>query len=417
MDSRRTAVLALLVYTTFIVYQSLAHGGAWACAGDVLGWGTRLSRSDLLANIVAYVPLGLLFVQAMTGLRLQDSARHATRIPKSGAPRSRALVTALVGVAAVALLSLSMELVQSCQANRVSSVYDLMANATGGALGVFAGLAFRSSAGTMGTRASSQAGTHAGRLRLLTLAVVVAWVVSQTAPWVFAVDLGTLRSNLSFLRHWSDGSPFDAWRVLRHAGAWVAVACACRLAAPDRWVAGAGLALTVGASLMLQVLMDARAPLSFEELGGMVVAAMLVLPALASTRELPRQPRWAAGALLGAMVTVAAYQLRPEPGAATQAFNWWPQVGLGGLRGALDYALLFGWFGLVAVVAAHWADPDGQQHARRAWPVAAVLLTLVLEVMQTRIPGRGPDLSAPLFTLLAVLAGTALLGHAPVRET
>ena len=36
-------------------------------------------------------------------------------------------------------------------------------------------------------------------------------------------------------------------------------------AASDRWVAVAGLALTVGVSLVLQVLMDARAPLSLEE--------------------------------------------------------------------------------------------------------------------------------------------------------
>jgi hypothetical protein len=299
----------------------------------------------------------------------------------------------------------------------VSSVYDLMANVAGGLVGVSGGLLFRwASAGTR-LVASHHGSASDRRLRLLTVAVVGAWVASQTVPWVFAVDLGTLRSNLSFLRHWSDGPPLDPWRVLRHAGAWVAVACACRLAAPDRWVAGAGLALTAGVSLGLQVLMDARAPLSLEELGGMVVAAMLVLPPLARAGGASLRRRWAAGLLLGAIVTMAAYELRPERGAATQAFSWWPQVGLGGLRGALDYALLFGWFGLVAVVAAHWAHADGQRHARRAWPVAAVLLTLVLEVMQTRIPGRGPDLSAPLFTVLAVLAGTALLGDARDRET
>jgi len=400
-SSRRTSALALLLYTTFIVYQSLAHGGAWRCTGAVLEWGARVSRSDMLANIVAYVPLGLLLVLATTS--------------RSGA-LPRLMVTMLGGIAAVALLSVSMELVQSCQASRVSSVYDLMANVTGGLVGVSGGLLFRwASAGT-GLVASHHGAASDRRLRLLTVAVVGAWVASQTVPWVFAVDLGTLRSNLSFLRHWSDGPPLDPWRVLRHAGAWVAVACACRLAAPDRWVAGAGLALTVGVSLVLQVLMDARSPLSLEELGGMVVAAMLVLPPLARAGGESLRRRWAAGLLLGAMVTVAAYELRPEPGAATQAFSWWPQVGLGGLRGALDYALLFGWFGLAAVVAAHWAHAGGHRHARRAWPVAAVLLTLVLEVMQTRIPGRGPDLSAPLFTVLAVLAGTALLGDARDRE-
>ncbi len=65
------------------------------------------------------------------------------------------LVTTLGGIAAVALLSLSMELVQACQAKRVSSVYDLIANVTGGAArrDRRAGLSLRLAAGT-GLRAS-----------------------------------------------------------------------------------------------------------------------------------------------------------------------------------------------------------------------------------------------------------------------
>jgi hypothetical protein len=61
------------------------------------------------------------------------------------------------------------------------------------------------------------------------------------------------------------------------------------------------------------------------------------------------------------------------------------------------------------VAAAHWADGAGDRRARRLWPAVAVVATLVLEVAQTRIPGRGPDVSAPLFTLLAVLGATAAL--------
>jgi hypothetical protein len=94
---------------------------------------------------------------------------------------------------------------------------------------------------------------------------------------------------------------------------------------------------------------------------------------------------------------------------ATQAFSLWPLVGLGGLLGALDYALLFGWFGLAVVVASQWAAASGDHRARRAWPAAAVVATLVFEIMQTRIAGRGPDVSAPLFTMLAVVGAVAVL--------
>jgi hypothetical protein len=173
-------------------------------------------------------------------------------------------------------------------------------------------------------------------------------------------------------------------------------------------VAIAGLVFAGALSLGLQLLLDASAPLSFEELVGMASAAALV-PAMVRGADVPRRRRWAVGLLACAVLTVAAYELRPEPGAPTQAFSAWPMVGLGGRLGALDYALLFGWYGLSVVVAAQWASVEGQPRARLAWPAAAIALMLVLELAQTLIPGRGPDTSAVLFTLLAVLGSTAVL--------
>ncbi len=116
----------------------------------------------------------------------------------------------------------------------------------------------------------------------------------------------------------------------------------------------------------------------------------------------------------GALLTVAAYQLRPDPSAVAtaQSFSVWPRVGLGGLLGALDYALLFGWFGLAAVVAGRWGDIAGYRRARRLWPALGILAMLALEIMQMWIPGRGPDVSAPLFTLLAVLGAEACVEQA-----
>jgi hypothetical protein len=58
-------------------------------------------------------------------------------------------------------------------------------------------------------------------------------------------------------------------------------------------------------------------------------------------------------------------------------------------------------------MAAQWADKTGYARARTRWPGLAVLT--MLELAQMRIPGRGPDVSAPLFTLLAVLAATAIV--------
>jgi VanZ family protein len=399
----QVTVLALLLYSAFIVYQSLAHGGAWRCSADVLAVTSRVSRTDILANVVAYVPLGLLCVLAAT---------RAVRWRTASPPPASVIVVSLGSVAVSALLSLSLELVQACQAGRVSSVFDLIANVAGGAFGVAAGLVFHSLsvgiAADAGVHDQTRGATHERRLRLLTGAVAALWALSQASPWVFAVDLGTIRSHLAFLRHWSDGPSLDAWRVVRHTGAWVAAACACRLAARSRGAAIAGLLTTLGVSFVLQVLLDVAAPLSFEELAGVVAAVIVVVPAMAVAGGEPSRKRWSAGLMLGAVTTVAAYQLRPDAG-PVQAFSWWPRVGLGGMRGALDYALLFGWFGLAAAVAGRWAEAGRTRPIRRAWPASAVVITMLFEAAQTRIPGRGPDISAPLFTLLAVLLTAALL--------
>jgi VanZ family protein len=311
-SARQTAVLTLLLYTGFVAYQSLADGGAWQCGGALLVRPTRVARSDVLANVVAYVPLGLLWVFATLGPAATAGRRIAGR--------------SVTGVLLIALLSLGMELLQSCQASRVSSSYDLAANVVGGVLGVAAGLALPRIAGLMGTGMSPRE-TSKRRLRLITAGVAVAWVVSQTMPWVVAVDAGTMRSNLSFLRHWDEAWPLDFWRALRHAGAWMAVACAWRLIVQEPRHAAVGLLLTGGVSLFLQVLLDARTPLSFEELCGMGASATLMLPLLLRGGLLLQRARtraWASGLCAAALVTVAAYELRPDStvtDVSTQAFR------------------------------------------------------------------------------------------------
>lgn len=408
-SSRWTSLVALVVYTAFVAYQTLAGGGAWECASPILAVPRRVPRSDAVANVIAYVPLGLLFVWATTR-RWEPSS--AIRIPPQ-----RILATALMGVAATAALSACLELVQACQAHRVSSLYDLIANVVGGALGAAAAIVLRTATHGPDTPISLRLATREGRLRLLTIMVVVIWIVSQTMPWTFAVDVGTMRSNLSFLRRAWDGPALDGWRVLRHAGAWIAVAAACRLVGRNSRRSAVLLGLAGAASLLLQVLLDARAPLSSEELAGMALATMSMVVPMSLAGSSTSGWRWGLVLLTGALTAVVAYELRPEPGAPTQAFSWWPRVGLGGLLGALDYALFFGWLGLSAVVGAHWADADGDRHARRLWPAAVVLATLVLEGTQIWVPGRGPDVSAPVFTLLAVLLATAVLadGQQPTR--
>lgn len=381
--------LAACAYAVFLAYQSLADGGAWQCGGAAVGFDVRVSRTDLVANVVAYVPLGLLCALAARGRLVRQVA---------------------AGFALPTALSLGLELVQSCQAARVSSAWDWSANTAGAALGVVAAMAV-DALRSRGARRGGGAPEEQATLRLLTAGVALGWVALQTAPWVFSVDVGTVRGNLSFLRRALADPTLDPFHVARHAGAWLAIACACRLWAGRGDWAAARLAAVAGLSLGLQLLLAVSRPLSLDELVGMLPAAGLgaALALSRAGRRVGAMAPWALGLFWGAWLACAAYQLRPDPGAAgPAAFHWWPRVGLGGLRGALDYALLFGWFGVAAGTADAWrAIPPAA--ARHRLAAVAVCSMFLLELVQTTIPGRGPDLSAPLFTGLGVLMAWAIL--------
>ena len=390
------------------MYQSLAAGGTWECGGTPLAVDVRLSRTDLLANVVAYVPLGIL-----GGVVLGAWTSGARRRMAFGA----------LAAVAIAGLSLTMEVLQACQSARVSSVWDWLANSAGGLAGLAAWLLAGQGARTLAS--SAWAPTRAGRgdlgVWLLACAVPLVWLLSQTKPWVFAVDVGTLRSNLSFVRVLAEPAPvdIDLWHVARHFGAWAAIGCSWRLATSRGVTAGALWVGTACVSLGLQVLLDTPSPLSFEELGGMAVAGVALLAAIGVERRAhahgqtpqSRTRAWARALFWAGVVSVAAYQLRPGSGGPEAAdFSWWPRVGLRGLGGALDYALLFGWCGLTVVAASRSAAQAGVRRAPPTWAVSVVLIMLGTEVAQLAIPGRGPDVSAPLFTLLSLLGVTALVG-------
>ncbi|BCS35515.1 hypothetical protein TBR22_A47460 [Luteitalea sp. TBR-22] len=392
---RQTRLLALLAYAAFIGYQSLAAGGTWACGGDVLEVPKRIPRGDLLVNVVAYVPLGALCVVAAWPAR-----RRASRIA----------LAALVSALAVSLFSLTMELVQACEPRRVSSAIDWLANSTGGGVGVAVGVLVMV---LRWPRALPSLALDDLRLRACTLAVALLWIGSETMPWVFSLDLGQARSHLRFLVHADPLDGLDPWRLARHAGAWLAIAASCRLVVRSAAGGAASLVLLAAASVLLQLLVFARVPLSYAELFGMtaaLIAAIAGMAALRAGRESRNARVWPVVLLVGVVMVMAAYELHPESGhRAARGFGWWPRVGFGRQIGALEFAWLFGWAGLSAVAAAEWARRASMPAWPQAWPAALVALVFALELAQAFVPGRSGDTSAVLFTAFAVIATRAAL--------
>lgn len=125
---RSSAVPLAWLYAGLIVYASLFPFSSWrAPAGNVfafllLPWSRWWSGFDLVANLLGYLPLGLL----VFGARV-----------RGGATAASGLVWA---VAAGALLSLAMEVAQNGLPGRVPSNIDLLLNVIGSAAGAALGL-------------------------------------------------------------------------------------------------------------------------------------------------------------------------------------------------------------------------------------------------------------------------------------
>lgn len=391
LGRQRLAGLALLGCVCFIAYQSLAAGGVWRCDGPLLHMPARVSRADLLVNVAGYMPLGFLGVVMLAARR-----------------RAMATVGAVSATCAFGTaLSLGLEAVQACQAARVSSLADVFANAAGTAAGAFVAAVL----GAVVPRLFDDAGQRWRRQRLpiVTLAVPALWILSQTLPWVFSLDVGVVRANLSFLRRLHGDLLIDAWPLARHMTAWLAIGCAWRLVTVQRGWTVSGFAAIVACAIGLQALTQSSRPLSFSELAGMALAFSVLVPGMLVSATRTHARAWAIALAVCATVSIAAYELEPGTRGSRQAFQLLPQVGLSRPLDLLDFALLFGWFGVAITAAAHWYEPADATRSRRWWPVLAVVVAVAFEVMQLGIAGRGPDLSPPLLTALAVLVTTVVL--------
>ena len=405
--------VATAAYVAFIIYQSLVSGRPGECEFALVQQGSRLSVGDGMANFVAYLPLGIL-----------AGAWGATLA------RPRLIIVALLAISG---LSLSMELLQACLSHRVSSWYDWTMNSLGGAVGLalpwlgvyIAGGRRGPSAGAAHPGGVTARGMRGGRLvhgvagdgtaHLLwpLMLFAGAWVLASLSPWRFTFDVGTIRANLSFLRGFVESLEPQPWPLARHFFGWLAVGLGLHAALADWRRSLPSLAVLIAVSVIGQAMLSRRA-LSIDELLGMGCA----FTAFAALVVFRLSPRAAALTLaVACWLSIAAYQLAPLQGRlALGHFHWWPQLGRGGLAGALVLSLLYCWFGLAAVLALRCLR--GAQRSPDALPALAGLAVgaamLALEAAQLRVPGRIADTSAPLIAMLAFAVGWAVTGQ-PLR--
>lgn len=384
----RPADAVVAVAVAGIGYASLARYGWIDCSAfgaTLLRESSRVSGSDLLGNVFAYLLLGAALGFAWLG-------RWPGRRPALGP----ALVAGAVATLAGALLSLSMEAAQACLPGRTSTWHDLLANTAGTALGwLGARLAHPVWSAMLRGRPGRR---HEGRLAAVVAVALLAWAIAETAPWVPAGGAAVIRQNLKAAWVALGGEPLDPWRIAGRGGEWLAVGLA--LALPLRRpglavIPFCALAATAVAWRLLLPIGDAP---SAATLATLPVAVPLVL-----TVPLLGRRACAAVALAGAIVAMLAAQLEPAYG-PTQAFRWRIAVLAGDPIVGIRIAAGFVWFASTVVAAGHALDG---RTAR--WAALAVGLLAATEWAQTALPGRTPDLSPVAIGLVAAAFAAAVL--------
>lgn len=336
--TRATSLLmAALLYAGGIVLVSLSPlvdwqfipTAPWAFLGGP--WPRYWTGFDVLVNVLAYIPLGLLICQA-TADRLGNSAW-------------RGLVSFVVAIVFGIMLSVILESLQTYLPSRRPSLLDVMANTAGTGIGAFFASAYSQNRVRISIRDTRP--VEIGGIMLLAV-----WVLAQAAPqqtWLALGDIA-LRPALQPLVIWPSltQSPdptvaadvFAAQRILAEAlcvcSAILSCALICHLTLlgaaprwwpdyqPRHWIHT--LALVVALTLLARsawilLLLSPSALLTWFNAGTQAGILLSILSAYGLAAARPSQQRVVAIAALCVTLTLA--NLLPDSDYAAQTLASW----------------------------------------------------------------------------------------------
>ena len=404
--SRQGPALAALAYVVLIVYGSLYPFSGWVGARDPFAFllrgftGTQVSLGDLVTNVIAYVPAGLLVYRFLL-------------------PKAQAAVAAASAIAAAFTLSLSIEVLQAFLPTRIQSTIDLLTNTLGGTLGVMA-------ARLHGTKGVLVDALHRARSNWLVrdrltdvgLVALAAWCLSRLMPLVPSLDIGKFRAALAPIAHViADPHLLSGWRLLAETLSWAGLALMARsLVRPDK-PGFAAFSLVAVAILLAQIPLVDRQLMPEVLVGcgiGLLLAKLLGNLGARTRANL-------AFFLIFAGFCVA--ENIASGGGALYSFNWIPfkpqlgntLIGIDSLLEAIGLAAALAWS------ARSGADPVTMRWIGWAAGIVTGLGAFALELNQRQVQGRVGDITTSLLMALtfilawrwAGLPGPAEEPHAP----
>jgi VanZ family protein len=319
--------------------------------------GGRRFIADAVVNVAIYIPLGM-------------SAYLTFR-------RGRFFLPIAIG----GILSACVEMTQLYIPGRVCSSFDLLDNMIGSAIGVLAGLIFEETVDPLRFRTDGTPDPSA-------VALLYCWLASLLYPFLPETSLRIWFHKTVASLHGADPVALLSLSATWYAACWLMHRARIRL---DWWIVSFLL-------IPAQIFIVSRQP---------YLPAMLLVLAVAPICALAlykKQQRTGACAFLAVLVIrgLAPFHFAPQ----SHPFLWTPFAGyLGmdwqpGIRIFLEKLFYYG--------AAIWLLHDSGLKWFHATGIACILLATV-EIVQTHIPGRTPEITDPLLALLIGLALTALM--------
>jgi VanZ family protein len=304
-------------YTLLVIYASLHPFSGWRDSGAPVTaflsapWPRYWTAFDLFTNVLAYLPLGFIWVP--------------TLLPRHG-PWLAVLLAALLG----ACLSLSLETLQNFLPSRVPSNVDLACNCVGALLGALAGArwgALLLDGGRLHALIRRRVG--AGAMADAGLVLLGLWLLTQLNPEILLFGNGDLRGLLGALGlqaplpYVAEQFPWVEAGVTASNTLALGLLFGCLLRR-DRYLLPAALIVTalLVKSFSLMLLMS-TAGLSWAtsgSLAGLLAGTLLWLAA----SNLPGRVRQALAAL-SLMLATALVNLAPENPYYTAILQVWHQ--------------------------------------------------------------------------------------------
>ena len=346
-------MLVLVVYGSPFPFHYQAHMPSWADGWALLRPEAHPSRSDLLGNLLLFVPYGLLLAGPM--------------------PPSRRLLALLGGAA----LALGLQYLQFWLPDRVLIGTDAVLNWVGIASGLGAGLL-----GALLMQRSGPLDLPRPQFVLVASLLMALWLLYRWFPLVPTLDVQNIKNGLKPLLQWREMGAVD---VLRNLAGWLVFLRLARYSWLQRWGSWQLAALCL--AVMAAEPFFANNAISPANVVGLALALAPLLRSGPSTLMVVT-------GVLAVSIVVAA--LSPFEFRWVGGFLWIPFAGsLGGdpIRAIPPLIEKFYLLGSMVFFVRYL----GTSH----WLTVLTLggFVLALELVQQALPGRTPEITDPLLVL------------------